>query len=79
MQRTRDGGADPLTISYDTLGNATLTDAMGNVSQIMRTDTDRIAELLNQTGQMASIVYKGESSSATGFTQPGGVSRLNWL
>ncbi|MCC7349479.1 MAG: hypothetical protein IT446_02825 [Phycisphaerales bacterium] len=52
---SRDGGAEARTFSYDTLGNVTITDALGRTTKIYRNAANQVAGIEDAMGNLAAM------------------------
>lgn len=71
---TRDGGAQPVTITYDSVGNATMTDAQGHVTRVFNNNLAQLAAVQNPLGDVTALSY-GANGLPSGIDLSPGVSQ----
>ena len=71
--QTRNGGATPITLTYDTAGGARLTDAQGNLTQYFRGDGGEVARIIDPLNHVTDFVLN-TFGRAIGSIDPNGAA-----
>ena len=83
MNVWRDGGAEARTFSYDTLGNVTITDALGRTTKIARNAANQVVGIEDALGNLASagngfgrLVKPGGLQESIAFDEKGNATQI---